>query len=141
MLFVPHRRVRRQVFASVATCALAGYALAAPTLRCQIEQGGTTQVVNVRPGTNPYDFKAIDVQGRFRFRAAVVGTDQHIDYIKLYTYYQTPEQPVLMHIGKFLSPPVPPAGSSTPLTGEVTLISPRLGREIRYSCALLEDGA
>ena len=122
----------------VAAFTLAAPALASPLLHCEVEQAGEVRTIDVRPGANPYDFKAIDIQGNFRFRAVVIGDAQRIDYVKLYTYYQKSRLPVLMHQVKYLAPAMPGAGNAVPLTGVVQLFSPRLGREIQYSCALVE---
>ena len=113
-------------------------ASAAPRLRCQLNQGDTAQVLDFMPVLNPYDVKAVDLNGRFRFKAVVVGDERKIDYIKLYTYYQSKRQAVLLHEAKYLAPVVDPGAGSATLTGTNTLYSPDLGREFQYACALIE---
>lgn len=112
---------------------------AAAMLRCQVLQGGESQVIEAAPAADPYAFRAFDIHGRFRFKPVVVGGAERIEYIKLYTYYETPQQPRLMHVAKFLAPALPAKGQVIPLSGVSVLISPRLGREIEYSCALVGD--
>ncbi|MBU0753330.1 MAG: hypothetical protein KJ787_14565 [Gammaproteobacteria bacterium] len=135
-----HLQGLARCFAAVAASASAAPAFAMPTLHCQVGQAGEVLSVDVRPGANPYDFKAVDIRGNFRFRAVVIGDERTIEYIKLYTYYQTRQQPVLMHQVKYLAPAMPGVGRTVPLTGVVQLFSPRLGREIQYSCTLVEAG-
>jgi hypothetical protein len=111
---------------------------ASPRLRCQLEQGGTTQVMDFTPVLNPYSVKAVDLNGRFRFKAVVIGDERKIDYIKLYTYYQSKRQAVLLHEAKYLAPAADSGTGSAALTGTNTLYSPDLGREFQYGCALVE---
>ncbi len=122
-------------------------AAAAPVLRCQIDQGGTTRVLDFTPVTDPYSVRAVDINGRFRFKAVVVGDARHIDYIKLYAYSQTRRQPVLLHVAKYLAPvavpqmlqtPQTPQASFAALTGHQYLYSPQRERELQYGCALIE---
>lgn len=112
--------------------------LAEPRLRCQITQSGQTQVRDFAPTTNPYEATAIDLNGSFRFKAVVVGSAQRLDYVKIYTYYQTRRQPVLLQAVKYLSPALPSGAAADALTGTHFLYSPRLGRELQYGCTLLE---
>lgn len=121
-----------------AVCATSCSVFATPILRCQLEQGGQVQTMDVRPDANPYSFKAIDIRGHFRFRAVVIGSEQQISYVKLYTYYQKGRQSLLMHQVKYISPAVQSGNVRIPLTGVVQLFSPNLGREIQYSCDLVE---
>jgi hypothetical protein len=105
-------------------------------LSCKIDQGGVTQSLEFLPATDPYSAKEIDINGRFLFKAVVIGKTDHIDYIKLYTYTQTSRQPLLLHEANYLSP-IPSSNDSTQtLTGVNYIYSPDLERELKYSCAL-----
>ena len=109
-------------------------ALAKPQLRCTIDQGGSTQVLEFGPESEPYTAKAIDINNQFRFKAVVVGDARQIEYIKIYTYDFPRRQPVLLHEAKYMAP----VASSMSLTGVNFVYSPRLERELRYECVLLE---
>ena len=111
---------------------------ASPLLRCQIDQGGKTHMLEFAPVSDPYLVKAIDINGRFRFKAEVIGDERHIDYIKLYTYSQTKRQPVLLHEAKYLSPVALPGAAGSALTGLNFVYSPQLERELQYACTLQE---
>ena len=91
------------------------------------------------PTGDPYSVEAIDINGRFRFKAVVIGDAQHIEYIKLYVYSQTRRQPVLLHQAKYLAPVATPGSAPSALTGINYLYSPQLERELQYGCALLEN--
>jgi len=105
-------------------------------LSCTLDQGGVTQVLEFLPDTDPYNAKEIDINGRFRFKAVVVGNAHHIDYIKLYTYSQSSRQPVLLHEANYLAPISSSSDSPQTLTGVNYIYSPDLERELKYSCTL-----
>ncbi len=111
---------------------------ASPRLRCQIEQGEVSQVLEFAPVADPYRVKAIDVGEHFRFKAVVAGDERHVDYIKLYTYSRNHRQAVLLHEAQYRSPQAHGISSPAALTGTQRLYSPPLGRELSYGCALVE---
>ena len=113
-------------------------AQAAPRLRCQLDQGGTTLVREFAPVTDPYGVASIDLNGRFRFKAVVIGDERKIQYIKLYTYCQTARRLVLVHEVKYLSPELPTGTSALALTGQNYVYSPDKEREFQFSCSLIE---
>lgn len=117
---------------------LSATATASPLLRCQIKQGGQTISLEATPTNDPYTVKAIEINGRFRFKAVVIGTTQQVDYIKLYSYYTPSRQPVLIHQATYLAPIVPTDTNSSSLTGINTVYSPALEREMQYQCSLQE---
>lgn len=122
----------------LAATLLPAAAPASPRLRCQLSQGDTVQILDFAPAQDPYSAKAIDIKGNFRFKAVVIGNAQAIDYIKIYAYYQTKRQAVLLHEVKYLAPVAAPAPDPAALTGTHALYSPDLGRELQYACALFE---
>lgn len=133
------RRSTRPALLAVLLTLAAG-AGAAPRLNCQIDQGGDTWRLEFSPVADPYRVTATDINGNFRFKAVVVGDPTHVDYVKIYTYYQTARQAVLLHEARYAAPVVTPASASpAALTGYQYVYSPRLGRELRYGCALVES--
>jgi len=112
-------------------------ALAAPLLHCEVTYAGSKHIVEVAPGSDPYQTNSIDIDGRFRFKAVVLGGAERIDAIKLYAYYQTRRQPILIQEMKLL-PPFAVSDQPDSLTGRQYLYAPPLGRELQYGCALLE---
>jgi hypothetical protein len=87
-----------------------------------------------------YTTEAMEIADRFRFKAILLGDQQHLKTIKLYAYYETRRQPVLLQEVRYSAPFTL---SSTPygLTGLNYLYSPPLGRELQYGCALLEENS
>ncbi len=125
-------------WAGLALALASGTAVAAPSLSCEIFQSGDTLKLQFEPVSDPYVVKAVDINKRFRFKAVVMGSAEQIEYIKLYTYYMSSGRAVLLHYAKYLAPVPQKNAAPDSLTGVQYLYSPVLGREIRYSCALLE---
>jgi len=107
---------------------------AEPKLRCIIEQGGARQSVETRLTTAPYAASAINLSNRFRFKVVMFGKDSAVDYIKLYSYYTTGKQVILLHEMKYF-PPNLESGSEISL-GTHYVYAPLYQREMQYSCAL-----
>lgn len=108
---------------------------AAPLLRCEVTYAGTTHLVQAAPVADPYTVPSVDIGGRFRFKAVMLGTPQRIDAINLYAYVDTKRQPVLIHQAKYL-PPFRKSVNPYPLTGHNSLYASNLERELQYSCTL-----
>ncbi len=122
----------------LAGCLPATALQAAPLLRCEIQQGGTSRVVDSMPVADPYSVKAIDINDRFRFKAVVIGDALRVEYIKVYVYAHTWREPMLLHQTSYLAPVASRDAQPDALTGINHVYSPSLERELRYGCALLE---
>lgn len=125
-------------FCLAATAFLPAQSFASPRLRCDVSQGADTQVIESVPTAEPYDARAVDLGGKFRFKALVVGSERQVDYVKLYAYYWSRRQPVLLHEAKYLLPKAQANPPPDALTGTQYLYSPVLGYEMQYRCALTE---
>lgn len=128
------RLARRSVLA-LAILLPMSVAHAAPLLRCEVTYAGTTHVVQATPGTDPYGAASIDIGGRFRFKAVVLGGARQIDAINLYAYLDARRQPILIHQAKYL-PPFKVSTSPYALTGSNYLYASNVERELQYSCTL-----
>jgi hypothetical protein len=125
-----------------------GGAAAAPLLHCRLQQGDTIADTKVAPTIAPYGVTALQVN-RFRFKAVVVGAAGRVDYVKLYTYYETGSRVAagaapqlrLLHEAKYLAPRAQGDTGPSSLTGTVYLYEPHLGREFSYDCALRQEAA
>jgi hypothetical protein len=110
-------------------------AIAAPLLRCQVTYAGTTHTIEASPVADPYPVPSVDIGGRFRFKAVMVGSTARVDRILLYAYVDTKRQPVLVQQAKYL-PPFTVSQTPYPLTGEQHLYAGVVERELIYSCTL-----
>lgn len=106
-----------------------------PLLRCEVTYAGTTTTVEARPVADPYPVASIDIGGRFRFKAVVVGRGTVLDYIKLYAYLDAKRQPILIQQATYL-PPFQPTQTPYLLTGEQHLYGGPVERELVYHCTL-----
>lgn len=131
---------RIAVWRRVGACLLglgSSLAWAEPVLRCELTYAGATQTVLASPVQDPYAAAAVDVRGRFRFKAVMVGAGEQIDRINVYVYQNTPRQPVILQQAKYLPPLHWPAdGLPLPLTGQQHLYAGPMERELIYQCAL-----
>lgn len=123
-----------------AACALAALflhatAVAAPLLSCQVTYAGTTQTIEARPVADPYPLASVDIGGRFRFKAVMVGSDAKVERILLYAYLDAKRQPILVQEAKYL-PPYTVSATPYPLTGEQHLYAGVVERELIYRCTL-----
>lgn len=110
---------------------------AAPLLHCDVTYAGSTHVIEARMVADPYPVASVDIAGRFRFKAVMVGQGARIDTIKLYTYLETPRQPVLIHQATY-RPPFPVPSGTDGLTGEQRVYGGPKERELIYRCTLQE---
>jgi hypothetical protein len=110
-------------------------AMAAPLLRCQVAYAGTTHIIEAGPVADPYPVPSVEIGGRFRFKAIMVGSDARVDRILLYAYLDTKRQPILVQQAKYL-PPYTTSETPYRLTGEQHLYAGVVERELIYSCTL-----
>ena len=112
---------------------------AAPLLlRCEIREGSQTFTADFVPGSDPYATEPKEFNRRFLFKAVLIGNEQSIDSIKIYTYYKEEHQVVLLHEVEYLPPFRQSEPSFAALTGVNYLYAPALERELQYGCKLLD---
>ena len=111
---------------------------ASPLLRCEITHGGETYIAEFLPNPDPYTVEAKDINGQFRFKAVVLGNEELIESIRIYTYYREYHQVVLLHEARYTPPFNRNEASPAPLTGVNYLYSPSVEQELQYSCGLVE---
>jgi len=132
-------RTKILVLAGLLGLAASHSVLAAPLLRCNVTYAGASQWVEATPVTDPYSVPSVDIGGRFRFKAVMVGSSAQLDRIVLYAYFNAHTdagtQPMLIQQVKYL-PPFKAAATPTPLTGEQRLYAGPAERELIYSCTL-----
>ena len=131
----PASRTARRTALTLAALLLPLTTVAAPLLRCQVVYAGTTHVIEASPVSDPYPVASVDIGGRFRFKAVVVGDATHVEYIKLYAYLDAKRQPILVQEAKYL-PPFRATATPYLLTGEQYLYAGVAERELMYRCTL-----
>lgn len=121
--------------AGLASLVLFQPAMATALLRCSVTYAGASQLIEAAPVSDPYPVPSVDIAGRFRFKAVMVGRDARVDRIVLYAYLDAGAQPVLVQQAKFL-PPFRASATPYLLTGEQRLYAGPVERELIYSCTL-----
>jgi hypothetical protein len=114
---------------------LCAQAAAEPKLTCLVTYAGTMHTVVAHPVADPYPVPSVDIAGRFKFKAVMVGDAARLDRIVLYTYLNADPHPVLVHQAKYL-PPFPRSVQPWPLTGQHHVYGGAQERELMYSCTL-----
>lgn len=118
------------------SCLLLAKSLQAQVLlRCYVTYAGQTQIITTSMQASPYETRAEDIQGRFRFKPVMVGAAQRIDYIKLYAYFQSRTGDVLIHQASY-QPPFLLQPQEFFFTPENRLYAGPLERELEYRCSL-----
>jgi hypothetical protein len=132
-------RIKTLAGIGLASLALSHSVLAAPLLRCDLTYAGDSQSIEASPVTDPYPVPSVDIGGRFRFKAVMVGGAAQLDRIVLYAYFNADAdagtQPTLIQQLKYL-PPFKASAAPYPLTGEQRLYAGTAERELIYSCTL-----
>ncbi len=106
-----------------------------PRLTCALTYAGATQTLEVSPTDAPYTVPSVDVGGRFRFKAIMVGAGVVPDYVKTYAYLETRRQPILVQQVNYFPPfTTPPEGLA--LTGQQHVYAGPVERELQYNCVL-----
>ncbi len=126
------------LFGALTLWALPMTLAAVPRLRCEVDQGGTIQTIEATPVSDSYGVQGIDINGRFRLKAVVVGDADRVDYVALYTWYLGGGRPALLHEVKYQAPAARPDPPPAALTGQQYLYAPGLDREFQCGCALVE---
>ena len=125
-------RVGRLALGLLALAVCASALHASPLLRCELTYAGSTQTLDATPVEDPYPVASVDVGGRFRFKAVMVGNEHQADYIKLYAYLDAKRQPILVQQVTYL----PPFPTGNTLTGKQFIYAGPVERELQYECRL-----
>ena len=133
--WIPTSRTLRRAALTLAGLLLSLSTMATPLLRCHVAYAGTTHVIEARAVADPYPVPSVDIGGRFRFKAVMVGDANHVEYIKLYAYLDASRQPILVQQANYL-PPFRATTTPYLLTGEQHLYAGPVERELLYRCTL-----
>jgi hypothetical protein len=121
----------------VATC-LCGASCSRKTnaLACTVTYGGEARRFEFPATTDPYSVRALDIAGRFSFKAVYVREPWRAASINIYAYQQVAGGNVLLQEGKYAPPfPSPGVGARYGFTGR-QLIYSATERELEYWCEL-----
>ena len=122
------------------TAALIAAALALPahaaSVACHLTYGGETRIVSTEPTTAPATVAPVAIGSYFLFR--IVFRDQPADLagIKLTTFADRNEGPVVIHQATYPYPP--PTAAAGGFTGRHVVYEPVRDGELQYWCEMKE---
>lgn len=102
---------------------------------CTVTYGGQEQRLEFPATNNPYVVKAVDVAGRFRFKAIYIREPWRAATINVYAYAQADAGDALLQEGKYGPPFSPGTAARYGFTGRQLVYSPEQ-RELEYWCEL-----
>jgi len=132
---INRRLAKRLWLAALASLLLAPPALAAK-VSCHLTYGGETRIVDAAPTSDPHTVAPVSFGSYFLFR--IVFRDQPADLasIKLTTYANRNEGPVIIH--QATHPYPPPAAAVGGFTGLNFVYEPVRDGELQYWCEVKE---
>ena len=113
----------------------AGCTRKAEAVACTVTYGGEARRFAFPATNDPYAVEAVDIAGRFRFKATYVREPRRAASINVYAYQQADDGDVLLQEAKYAPAPALGAGARHGFTGRQLLYS-RDQRELEYWCEL-----
>lgn len=126
------RRVRQ--LACLVTAFICTAPQAAETVACHVSYGGTTQVIEARPTTTPYEIAPVAIGSHLLFRIVFRLAPADLAGIKLYTYADRDTGPVLIHQASYAYPASNAASQG--FSGLHLVYEPVRDSELQYWCEL-----
>ena len=108
---------------------------AAEQVLCHYTYGGETKTLTAAPVASPYAVKAIDIGSFFHFRVVFQQQPADLASIKVYTYADRDDGPLLIHQATFPYPP-PHRGAYYGFSGLHSVHEPVRDGELQYWCEL-----
>ena len=133
-------------FSRLAVALLAGYSVlpaafattvaSAEQVLCHYTYGGESKTLAALAVASPYAVKAIDIGSFFHFRVVFQNQPADIASIKVYTYADRGDGPLLIHQAAFPYPPTTRAGAPYGFSGLHSIYEPVRDGELQYWCEL-----
>ncbi|MFZ2852794.1 MAG: hypothetical protein WAZ34_01620 [Rhodocyclaceae bacterium] len=120
---------------------LAGAAVHADEVVCHYTYGGETKSLAALPTASPYAVKAIPVGSFFQFRVVFQKKPASLAAIKVYTYADRDEGPLLIHQASYPYPPESRRRAPYGFSGLHFVYEPMRDGELQYWCELVQSAA
>lgn len=120
---------------------LAGAAAHAGQVVCHYTYGGETKSLAALPVASPYAVEGIAVGSYFQFRVVFQSKPASLASIKVYTYADRDEGPVLIHQATYPYPPASRPNARYGFSGLHFVHEPVRDGELQYWCALEKSAA
>lgn len=128
------------VVVAVSALAAPAGAAVAEKVACYYTYGGETKALTAFPVNSPYGVGDIAVGSYFRFRLVFQNQPAESAAVKVYTYADRDEGPVLIHQASFPYPPVGGAASRYGFSGLHYVYEPVRDGELQYWCRVEAEG-
>ncbi len=109
-------------------------------LHCELQYGGSRQMLVQAASSDPYAAQTVIVAERFGFKASVLGSDDEIRSITLSVSDLKAAGSPIVQQARWSAPFVLTGDGVAQLTGWQLVYSSVLGREFRYGCTLQDGG-
>lgn len=106
---------------------------AADRVRCHVDYGGETRSVDATPVTSPLTVAPVEVGSYFRFRLVLQRSSGLADEVRIETFADRDDGPVLIHQGRYTAP-LRGTGRHGGFTGHQTVYEPVRDGELQYWC-------
>ena len=114
-----------------------GMAHAREAVICHTTYGGETRRLSAAPVGSPYSVGTVDIGSYFRFRIVFRNRPADLASIKVYTYADMDDGPVLLHHATYRYPPVAGKKHSHGFSGLQFVYEPLRDGELHYWCEWL----
>ncbi|WP_338414170.1 hypothetical protein [uncultured Sphaerotilus sp.] len=108
-------------------------ASAADRVRCHVDYGGETRTIEAGPVASALTVAPVEVGSYFRFRLVLERTRGLPDDLRIETFADREDGPVLIHQARYAAP-LHPAGRRGGFTGYQTVYEPVRDGELQYWC-------
>jgi hypothetical protein len=123
----------RTALVAALLCPLA--AAAADRVRCHIDYGGETRTTEAGPVASALAVAPIEVGSYFRFRIVLQRTRGLPDEVRIETFSDHDDGPVLVHQGRYTAPRHHRSARDGGFTGHQAVYEPISNSELQYWCA------
>jgi hypothetical protein len=106
---------------------------AADRVRCHVDYGGETRVIEAGPVASALTVAPVEIGSFFRFRIVLQRTRGLPDDVRIETFADREDGPVLIHQARY-SAPLRRAGRRDGFTGHQTVYEPVRDGELQYWC-------
>jgi hypothetical protein len=106
---------------------------AADRVRCHVDYGGETRAIDAGPVASALTIAPVEIGSFFRFRLVLQRTRGLPDEVRIETFGDRDDGPVLIHQARY-SAPLRHAGRRGGFTGHQTVYEPVRDGELQYWC-------
>ncbi|MDA0191724.1 MAG: hypothetical protein OSW77_15820 [Proteobacteria bacterium] len=120
-------------------CAFGAAPAWAAAVACHVTYGGETHTLPARPVSSPYPVRGVAIGSYFHFRPVLQDAPAEHAALKVYTYADRDDGPVLIHQATFPYPPAPGGRAPYGFSGLHHVYEPLRDGELQYWCEMAAE--